>query len=178
MIDKITHNRNGYLMLALGSIGVCFFQSIIIMYLLIHEKIYLVPPSIEKSFWVSSSHVSPEYLSEMTAFFAYLRLNATSDSIIQQREMLLRYTDPSFYEELKTQLVQEEDRINQQHISMAFYPVDIKVDAKQLKAVIQGDLKSNVGDAAIPAKRLTYLISYHYNAGRLLVKSFEEVKNA
>jgi conjugal transfer pilus assembly protein TraE len=174
-LDKIFAQRNGYIMLALGSMLLCLLQMVIIFFLVGREKIILVPPSIEKSFWVSSQHVSPEYLSEMTTFFANLRLNITPESAGIQREGLLRYVDPAYYHTLKTQLVQEADRIIDQHISMAFFPVNVKVDSKHFKAIIEGDLKSYVGDAALPAKRVSYLVTYRYDTGRLLVKSFEEV---
>lgn len=177
-LEKMFAQRNGYMMLALGSMVVCLLQIIALFCLIGREKIILVPPNIEKSFWVSASNASPEYLSEMTIFFASLRLNTTPNSASLQRENILRYTDPVYYNALKTQLVQEADRITDQHISMAFFPVNVKVDSKRFKAMIEGDLKSFVGDTALPVKRVRYLVTYRYDAGRLLVKSFEEVKYA
>jgi conjugal transfer pilus assembly protein TraE len=177
-VAKLFAQRNGYILLALGSMLLCLIQLVIIFLLSSREKTILVPPTIEKSFWVSAQHVSPEYLSEMTTFFANLRLNITTESANQQREMLLRYTDPAYHNVLKAQLIQEADRINEQHLSMAFFPVNVKVDAKHVKAMIEGDIKSYVGESALPTKRVSYLIAYRYDTGRLLVKSFEEIKHA
>lgn len=176
-LEKLFAQRNGYMMLALGSMLLCLMQILIMFFLIGREKIILVPPSIEKSFWVTASHVSPEYLSEMTTFFANLRLNITPESAGVQREGLLRYVDPVYYNTLKTQLVQEADRVTDQHISVAFFPVNVKVDSKHFKAIIEGDLKSYVGEATLPTKRVSYLVTYRYDAGRLLVKSFEEVQH-
>lgn len=177
-LEKIISQRNGYLVIASGMLLVCLLQCLIILFLYGREKIVIVPPMVEKSFWVSSHHVSPEYLSEMTMFFCNLRLNMTPENASMQRETLLRYTDPDYYSDLKSRLVQEEDRINEQHISMAFYPVNVKVSSDKLQVMIDGDLKAQVGDASIPTRRVRYLVSYRYDAGRLLIKSFEEVKNA
>ena len=177
-IEKIYSQRNGYLMLAAGGILLCILQIVMIFTLIGREKIVLVPPSIEKRFWVAADNASVEYLSEMTSFFASLRLNMTPDNAAFQRESLLRYIDPAFYNTVKTELIKEEEKIKEQHISMAFYPVTIKVNDKKLNAVIEGDLKSFVGDVAMPSKRLSYRINYRFDHGRLLVKSFEEVKNA
>lgn len=176
-LEKIFAQRNGYMMLAMGSLLLCLLQVVVIFCLIGREKVILVPPSIEKSFWVSAQHVSPEYLSEMTTFFANLRLNMTAESAMTQRDTLLRYTDPVYYNVLKAQLVQEADRISDQHISIAFFPVNVKVDSKHFKAIIEGDLKSYVGEASLPGKRVSYMITYRFDAGRLLVKSFEEVKH-
>lgn len=177
-LEKMLAQRNGYMILAFGLILVCLIQGILMFVLIGREKIILVPPNIDKSFWVSSQHVSRDYLSEMTRFFAMLRLNITPESASIQRETLLRYTDPNFYGQLNSQLVQEADRMTDQHISMAFFPTtDIKTNEKNLKAVIEGDLKSYVGDVAVPAKHVRYLLSYSYHSGRLFLKSFEEVKH-
>ena len=175
-IEKLFAQRNGYMLLALGSMLLCMLQMIAMFFLTDREKIILIPPDIEKSFWVSAQHVSPEYLSEMTMFFANLRLNITPESAGVQRENLLRYVDPVYYNALKTQLVQEADRVTDQHISMAFFPANVKVDSRHFKTIIEGDLKSFVGDTALAAKRVRYLLTYRYDAGRLLVKSFEEIK--
>lgn len=175
-LEKIFAQRNGYMMLAIGSTMVCLLQTLLIFFLVGRERIVVIPPGTEKSFWVSASQVSPEYLSEMTTFFANLRLNVTPDNTTMQRDIFLRYTDPAYYNILKSQLIHEADNVADQHASFAFYPVNIKVDSKHFKAMIEGDLKSFVGDAALPTKRMKYIVSYRYDAGRLLVKSFEEVK--
>lgn len=177
-LEKLISQRNGYLVLAGGALIICLLQTFTILILMGREKIVIVPPSIEKSFWVSAQNVSPEYLSEMTMFFTSLRLNMTPDNSGIQRETLLRYTDSAYYNTLNSALVKEADRLNEQHINLAFYTANIKVDAKRLEAIIEGDLKANVGDAALPTKRVKYLVGYRYDAGRLLIKSFEEVKNA
>lgn len=177
-LEKIISQRNGYLILAATSLIVCFLEAIIIFCLIGKERIVLVPPSIEKTFWVSANSVSPEYLSEMSMFFANLRLNMTPEIAASQREILLRYTDPAYYNNLKEQLIKEADKLNEQHISLAFYPINIKVNNNGLQTIIEGDLKASVGDAPIPTKRVKYLVKYRYDNGRLLIKAFEEVKNA
>lgn len=180
-LEKMISQRNGYLVLAIGALVVCLLQAFILLGMYGKERIVLVPPTIEKSFWVSSKQVSPEYLSEMTQFFTYLRFNLTPENASLQRETLLRYVDSAYYNQLKSQLIQEADQLVAQHISLTFYPVNIKVNAPKLQVIIEGDLKTNVGDAFLPTKRVKYLIYYAFTGGRLLVKSFamlEEVTNA
>jgi conjugal transfer pilus assembly protein TraE len=177
-LEKIISQRNGYLVMASGLILLCLLQSIVIIFSYGRERIVIVPATIEKSFWVDSNNVSPEYLSLMTKYYLSLRFNLTPENVAEQREELLRYIDPAYYSDLKSRLVQEEDRIREQHINMVFYPVDVKENTKKMQVIVDGDLKINIGDAPIPTKRTRYLISYRYRAGRLLIKSFEEVKNA
>jgi hypothetical protein len=50
------------------------------------------------------------------------------------------------------------------------------IDAKKMIAKVSGDIQYVVGETPQPAQHVNYLISYRLNAGRLLMKSFEEVK--
>lgn len=175
-LTELIKQRNGYLVLASGLLILSLLLLGFCFYLSDREKVVLVPPSIQNKFWVSASAASPEYLSEMTVFFAYLRLNQTPESADTQRQLLLRYTDPRYFSELDNRLVAERDRIVSQHVSTAFYPVNIKVDAKSNSAKITGDLLSTIGSLSLPPQRVVYEIHYHYDNGRLWVADFEEMK--
>ncbi len=129
-ITELIEQRNGYLLLACGLILLCLLLSGFCVYLSRHEHIVLTPPSIERSFWVSVDAVSPEYLAEMSTFFSYLRLNVTPDTVEHQRQILLRYVDPREYGMLKDVLIAEQDRMNTQHLSSAFYPVNVQLIQK------------------------------------------------
>lgn len=177
-LEKVIAQRNGYLILGIMSLMVCFNLAILVYMLIDREKIVVTPAVLDQKFWITSNQVSPEYLLEMTSFFAYLRLNVTPDNIVQQGEMLLRYTDPTYYNQLKAKLVSESDQVTRQHITFSFFPVDFKVDSTHFQTIISGDLKSQIGQSMLHDKRVSYLIKYRYQQGRLLVKSFEEIKNA
>lgn len=176
-ITKLIEQRNGYLVLASGLLLLCMVLCILVFYTSSHERTVVVPPVVERSFWVTNQEVSSEYLSEMSLFFANLRLNLTPANVDSQRHILLRYTDPSFYGSLNNLLVAERDRISQQHINTAFYPNDVKVDTKILTTIITGDLYSGVGTTQLSPQHVTYQIKFTYHNGRLLVSGFQEVKN-
>ncbi len=173
---QLIEQRNGYLVLACGLTVLCLLLTSLSFYLSNRERIIVTPPVIDRSFWITNSEVSPQYLSEMTAFFAYLRLNVTPESADHQRQLLLRYVAPQDYGVLNDRLIAERDRLVAQHISSAFYPVNVQVDTQALSAVITGDLISSVGTTQLSPQRVTYLIKYRYNNGRLFVNQFQEVK--
>lgn len=176
-ITKLIEQRNGYLVLSSGLLFLCILLCSLVFYTSSHERTVIVPPTIERSFWVTNQAVSSEYLSEMSLFFANLRLNLTPANADSQRTILLRYTDPSFYGFLNNVLVAERDRITQQHVNTAFYPSDVQVDAKSLTALITGDLYSGVGTTQLAPQRVVYEMKFTYHQGRLLVSRFKEVKS-
>ncbi len=175
LLQYAIRRRNGYLAIACGSLMLNLLLGIGMLSMIGREKTIIVPPNISQSFWISNSTVALEYLSEMSHFFTILRFNITPSIAENQRETLLRYVNPEYYESLKVQLINEEQQMAKDHITSAFYPVDIKVDAKHLEALVIGDLVSTVGSNQLPAKRVTYKITYKHNNHRLLVKKFAEI---
>ena len=177
-IKRMIDQRNGYLVLSVGLLLLCLLLVILVIFLFGREKTILIPPTMGKENWVSSADASVDYYSKMTLFFAELALNVTPDNVEYAQEMVLRYVDPKSYNKIKAQFVAERDKVRNEHICAAFFPTDIKVDTKQAEAVITGDLKTFVGDTALPVKHVSYRIAYHFNAYSLHIKKFEEVKDA
>jgi conjugal transfer pilus assembly protein TraE len=176
LLQHVIGRRNGYLAIACGSLLLNMLLSVGVILMVGREKIVLVPPKIEQTFWVGHNSVSQEYLSEMSHFFATLRFNIKPNAIGGQREVLLRYVSPEYYESLKVELVNEVARMTKEHITTAFFPVEIKTDVKHLEALITGDLITTIGANQLPVRRVTYKISYGNNNYRLLVKKLIEVK--
>jgi len=176
LLQHVIRRRNGYLAMACCSLLLNILLGIGVISLVGREKVILVPPTVSTTFWVKNNQVSAEYLAEMSHFFAFLRFNNTPVTMENQREILLRYVSPEYYESLKIELISEANRIVKDRISTAFYPIDIKIDAKHLEALVIGDLRTTIGTNELPAKRCTYKISYKYNNYRLLIKKLVEVK--
>lgn len=176
-LQQLMAQRNGYLVLAVGLVLLCLLLSSLLFCLVNREKTIIVPPVIHQAFWLDSKKVSPGYLSEMTTFFAQLRLSVTPSSAAYQRETLLRYTDPQYYGALKNELIDEEEHLTQTHTSFTFYPVSVVVDAPHLTVKLSGDLTAMVGNVPLPTQRLTYRLAYRYSQGRLWLQSFQEDSN-
>ncbi len=175
-LQHLIQYRNGYLALASGSLLLNILLSFVIIKVAGDVKVIEQPPSIDKTFWVTSSHISSEYLSEMALFFVYLRFNVTPSNVETQRNLLLHYVAPNHYADVKEELVSEEEHIKKAHITTSFYPSDVFADADKLIARIPGDLHSTVGETELPLQRITYEIKFSYHSGRLFVESFDEVK--
>ncbi len=174
-LQNLIAQRNGYLVLAAALALISLILVICVCRMINRERIVIVPPVIQQGFWVNSQTVSPEYLSQISSFLVQLRLNMTPSSAEYQREMLLRYTDPAYYGQLKNELVEEADHLAQTHTSLIFYPVDISVDVSHLTAQISGDFSATVSNMPLPVQRLSYRLSFRYAQGRLWLQSFQEI---
>ena len=176
LLQHAINRRNGYLVIACVSLVLNILLGIGIISMVGREKVILVPPKISETFWVKSNSVSAEYLSEMSTFISLLRFNLNPGSSESQRDTLLRYMSPEYYESLKVELINEATSMAKDHVTTAFYPVDIKTDVKRLQTLVTGDLLTTVGTNQLPIRRVVYKISFSQNNYRLLVKNLIEVK--
>lgn len=175
-LQYLLNNRNGYLLLAFCSMLLNIFLAFVILCTIGNERIILIPPNIQKSFWVTNSQVSADYLTEMSLFFANLRLNITPANALLQHDLLLRYVGSEYYNDLKLNLGEERDILKKDHITTAFFPSDIAVDLKHLKTKIKGNIYQTIGETHLPAQAKIYELSFNYKNSKLSVGSFTEVK--
>lgn len=176
-IQNLVKNRNGYLVLACGSVALNLLMIAFMFFMVGRERIIVVPPDIQRSFWLTSGKVSPEYLSEMTLFLVSLGFNVTPSNASMQHAVLLRYVDPNYYSTFKTALTDVAEKIKKEHATTTFYPNDVKVDTNKLIARVSGDLHYTIGDMHLAPKHVTYQFGFSYRQGQLKITSFPEVKS-
>ena len=139
-----------------------------------HERVILVPPTIQKSFWVESDTVSAEYLEQMAYFLTQLVLNVTPQSVDYQSKLLLQYAAPASYGELKTALAMAGERLKRDGAATVFSPRTLNVDARALKVSVQGQLTTFISDRRVSDSSKSYLVELQYALGRISIKSFKE----
>lgn len=139
------------------------------------ERIVIVPPIVNRDFWVGTDTVSDSYLEQMSEFFTGLLLNVTPNSFATRAEHLLQHVAPNAYPTLKTQLVERQLELERRAISTAFYPASFKVDRSKLLVELKGELKILVGNAAIQSQTKIYHIQFSQHQGRLYIQQFSEV---
>jgi conjugal transfer pilus assembly protein TraE len=138
------------------------------------ERIVLVPAGFHQEAWVSDAGVSASYLSQMSLMLSNLRLNLSPETLAESHKLLLQYVDSSAVGPLRQTLVEEGDRIAQEHVSTAFYVTNIAVDVTHFLVEVKGRLVSTVGKIILPEKYVTYELKYRYRDGQLFLIRFQE----
>lgn len=174
-LSKLNQQRNILLAFSFGLLMVTLLQAVLIGVLLTQQKIIVTPPVVEKSFWVKSSQVSANYLSEMAHYFIHLRLDLTPETVTHQHTHLLRYTDPSFHTEFNRALQEEAERVRTNRVITQFTPTETQVLKHQHSVRIKGELTQIIGHEPLKSIQKTYVIQFTYKHGRLWVKDFDEV---
>ena len=134
------------------------------------ERVLVVPPVVEKEFWVDAKSVSATYLEQMGLFLSQLILNKSPQSAASQRSTLLRHTDQIFTETLKQRLIEEEEVLTKQNASYVFYPVDIKVNLSEMSLILRGDRLLFVAGKQVSNVSQEYIFHFSCLGARLLLK--------
>ena len=144
---KELRRRNRGLALTLGGLVLGQVLSlVVVLNLLGSVRTLVVPPSINKSFWVERDMASAEYLEQMGSFIAWLVLDVTPASIDWKKDMLLGYVEPAQHGALKTRQDLEAARLKRINASTAFMPQQL-VPSEDAQSVVVRDTPSNSYDA-------------------------------
>jgi len=162
------------LALLMGSIGANLVLAAFAFRLANRERIVLVPPSVNKTFWVEPQRVSSEYLEQMGYFLMQLTLNVTPQSVDHQSRLLLQYAAPAAYGELRTQLAATAERLKKDSAATVFSAQDLSVDEHHLRVAVRGQLVTFISDRRVSEVVKGYVIEFQYTGGRVFLKAFRE----
>ena len=172
--ESLRFQRNAFLLLscmlalAVGCESLLLFSK--------RERVIIVPPIIEKEFWVEGGQISPTYLEQFGYFLSQLLLGKSAHSASAQRVVLLRHTDPAFVGSLRQKLLEEEELLKKQNASYTFYPISILPDLPARKVHIEGDKIFYVNGKQISSDRESYTLSFNSKGSRLLLRGVEITK--
>lgn len=139
------------------------------------ERVVVVPPTVEKSFWIDQHGVSASYLEQYGYFLAQLLLCKSGSSAATQREVLLRHADPEYLPVLRKKLLDEEELLKKQSTSYVFYPRSVETNRERGEVRIEGDRLLFVSDKRVSSQPESYLLRFRYTGSRLLLTEVSAV---
>jgi conjugal transfer pilus assembly protein TraE len=141
------------------------------------EKTVLVPPEINRSFWVSGNAVSKEYLEEMAYWYAGLALNITPVVSDYQNSLFLKYAAPSEYGRLQAEMGARAEFLKKNNTATQFSVRNVTTNEKDLKVALSGTLVTWTSDKKAGERNATYLVGFKFINGRLYVSDFKETSD-
>lgn len=135
-----------------------------------HERVVVVPPVVEREFWVDTNTVSPAYIEQFGYFLAQLLLNKSSQSAPSQRAILLRHTEPAYAGILKQRLVEEEEILKKQSTSYVFYPTETNVSLDDMSLKLVGERLIFVGGKQVSSSIEGYKLRFSYDGSRMILR--------
>jgi conjugal transfer pilus assembly protein TraE len=171
--------RNRGLSIAVTTLAVGHVIGLIVIHNLLGSvRTLVVPPSMNKTFWVERDKASSEYLEQMGSFIAWLILDVTPASIDWKKEVLLGYIAPDQHGAMKTRQELEASRLKRINASTAFMPQQLVPSEDAQTVVVRGRLRTLVNGQETANEVKAFLVEFSYSGGRMHVKTFKEVPNA
>jgi len=150
---------------------------VVILNLVGTERTIVVPPSVEKTFWVQKDKASAAYLEQMGSFVAWLILDVSPASIDWKKDMLLSYVPPDEYGAMKTRQEVEAQRLKEMNGSTFFLPQQLVPNEDTQSVVVRGRLRTQVNGTETSTDAKAYLVVFQYAGGRMQLKTFKEIPN-
>lgn len=171
--------QNSFYKIALvGSGAVNLILALVLISAVNSTRVVVVPPEIDKSFWVERDNVSKEYLEQMGLFITQLELNVTPSSQGYQSKQLLKYVHPSLTGEMESKFLADGEQLKKDNASTWFRPSLVRVDEKHKQVAITGEYAVTIAEKQVVKMSKTYLAEFEMTGNRLFLTKFLEVKDS
>jgi len=141
------------------------------------SRTILLPPTIEKSFWVDKDTASKEYLEEMALFIAQLELNVTPASYAFQSKTLLNYIHPSAHGKMQSKILADGEQLKKDNASTWFVPQNLRTDVKNKVVSVTGEFITTIAEKQVVKMQKTYNAKFEISGGRLYLTRFEDASD-
>ena len=143
------------------------------------DRTVIVPPNIDRTFWVTREKASREYLEEMASYVAWLVLDVTPTTVDWKKNALLNWVAPEQHAAMKTKMDIEAERLRTNNATTFFLVQQLAADEAKQSVVVTGRLRRQINGADVtdPETR-SYLAQFQYVGGRVHIQSFKEIPYA
>jgi conjugal transfer pilus assembly protein TraE len=141
-----------------------------------HREI-LVPPEINKTFWVEDKKASSSYLEQMGLFIIRNALDVTPAMYEYQIRQILRYSSPAAYGQLEKQLLAQGKRLTRDNISTFFSITGVGVFEETQTVRFTGQLRTMLADKTVSDTPKVYDVSFGMNNGRVYLLAIKEYES-
>lgn len=150
-----------------------FVESILIYRAAQTQKVIILPPRVDKEFWVSGNEVSNAYLEQVGLYIADRLLSVSSENVDFSLNTIMPFmtTEPQLIKAIKDKFIEFTRIIKVNNISQIFYPV--KVDIKKDELIIDGTLKKLTGNVLMSETKPKLKLKYTINNGRFVILNIE-----
>jgi len=138
----------------------------------------VVPPGVNKTFWVEEGSVSPEYLEQMALFLAQLVYNVTPANAEYNTRLLLNHAAPALYGALRQQGEATARRLRADNATTLFGVRAVTHDAMGPRVALHGVLSTYINEKRVAEQPKVFLFTFSVSAGRLYVTSIVETSDA
>ncbi len=155
--------------------GCLLLMAFTIFSLYSRKTVVILPPRVEKEFWVSGNTLSSSYLEQVAYYIADRVMTVSPQNVESSLDMIRPFfsTDPEDLKSLDRVFVRIAKTIRENDYYQVFYPLRFMIDRKKSRLVVEGLVRKMSGMQYIGQERRTVLIEFFVRNGRFFVKGIE-----
>lgn len=138
--------------------------------------IHVVPPKVDREYWVSATNASRDYIEQMAAFYITNILTLNPDNATFVARTFLSYLTPEARGRLEAALMGEAAYIKTRGLTQAFYPRSIDFHSSK-RLSITGTLVQWVGGKVVTQRNATYNLTLEPTNYAIAIADFERVSD-
>ncbi len=136
----------------------------------------IIPPQVDKTFWVEGDRASPEYLEMMSKFAIDLALTNTPRNCKYNAKLLLNFVGSGSFGEFQKQLNTNCDQIIDNGASTQYIMRDFNfAKGRDNEAVIGGVYTRWIAEKKVYEQPMSYFIKFGYSGGRMYIYELAQI---
>jgi len=155
--------------------GAVFVLTVTILLLYSKKTVVVLPPKVEKEFWISGNSLSTSYLEQIAYYIADRVLSVSPQNVDQSLDMIKPFfsTDPDDVRGLEDTFTKVSGTVRENDYYQVFYPTRFYVNRKKMKLVVEGILRKMSGGQYLGEERKVVEISFFVRNGRFFIKALK-----
>lgn len=135
----------------------------------------IVPPEINKTFWVDGHNIGPEWLEQMGSWVISQYATVSPQTVDYQNSVILKLVHPSVNGELSVRFKMGANRLKQENMSKIFMPREVRISEKGQAVALIGTQMTFITDKRVPGDQVkAYLVVFDYDGSRTFIKELRE----
>jgi conjugal transfer pilus assembly protein TraE len=139
------------------------------------QRVVVLPPKVDREFWVSGNEVSTSYLEMVGYYIADRVMNVSPGNADSSYDYILPFlsTDPDIVKTIRTTLKTQAEAIIKDDIYQSFYPRDVNIDQEKKCFTVSGTVRRGTGNIYIGSGTGSVNICYTINYGKFTITKLE-----
>lgn len=177
-IDKLEATQR-FLLVIIGIMGAAIIVLSFTMYKTsMVSRTLVLPPKVDKEFWVSGSAMSQSYYEQVGFYIADRIMSVSPATAESSYDTLLPFFSSNSIElaAIKKKLKEQAEFIKKENIYQVFYPTEAIPDVRKRVLSVNGSLRKYIGEMYIHELETRLDIVFDIINGRFVIKKLETGK--
>lgn len=146
-----------------------FLEGVLIYRAATTQKIVVIPPGVNREFWVAGDSVSQSYLEQVALYIVDRIVSVSPENVDYSFNSIMPFftTEPQAVKKIKDTYIEFARGIKTNNVYQMFYPLKVVIKGDEI--TVDGTVKKLTGNILMSEGSMKVIIKYVIKNGRFLV---------